>query len=433
MSILEDETVQFCSELIQIDTTSPYEGEGPGEREAVEYIQRRLNEVGIEYDVFESAPARTSLIARIPGRRRGALMLHCHLDVVPIGPEEWTFPPLGGAIADGCIWGRGALDMKNMAAAILACARHLMRTGTVPERDLVLAFFADEENGTTWGSKWMVENHSRLFTDVIAGLGEVGGFGLESNDGTPVYFLECARKGVAWLELTATDRSGHGSITRSESAISKIAGAVDRIGAYQWPVDSSGHNQGLVDAVIDYYGVDLSEPSANQRESALSGIDDFLRSAIRNVANVTVLRAGSSPNVVPGSASAIVDGRFLPDQQEIFLETIANLAGPNIAIRYLDLTEPDVANPQSAVVEEIRQALDETMPGSKLVTYVSSAGTDNASLTPLGIDGYGFVPQLLPPGFPFAGLFHSVDERIPITSLTSIARTLYALLKLSNK
>lgn len=429
MSLLEDEAVQICADLIRIDTSAPYGGGGPGEHAAALYIQGRLAEVGIEAELFEAESGRTNVIARIRGSRRDALMLHSHLDVVTVTPEEWSIPPFAGEIHDEYLWGRGAIDMKNMVAAIIACARELARTGTVPARDLVLAFFADEENGTELGSKWMVAQHPDQFANVTTAVGEVGGFGITAADGNRVYFLETARKGVAWAELTTSHTEGHGSITRTDSAIARLSAAINRITSHWWPIEEGAQAASLIADVRECFGVDLTAAEADTAR-ALAGVDELLRSSVRDVANVTVLRAGDSPNVVPGTASAIVDGRFLPGHKDDFLATLQELAGPDVEVRLLDLTPADVAPVDGPLVADIRRALQIADPGSRLLTYTSSAGTDSVSFAPLGIHGYGFVPQPLPAGYPYARLFHGVDERVPLSALHGAARTLMTLLTL---
>jgi acetylornithine deacetylase/succinyl-diaminopimelate desuccinylase-like protein len=176
----QDEVVDICRDLIRIDTSNPGDHSGPGERQAAEYVAAKLSEAGLEPTVLESHPKRTSVVARIEGqdRTRPALLVHGHLDVVPANAEDWQYDPFSGEIADDCVWGRGAIDMKDMDAMMLAVVRQRLREQRKPARDIVLTFTADEEAGGTWGARFLVDKHPELFEGVTEAVGEVGGFSL---------------------------------------------------------------------------------------------------------------------------------------------------------------------------------------------------------------------------------------------------------------
>ncbi len=237
----EDEVVRICQELIRIDTSNYGDGSGPGEAAAAEYVVGLLREVGLEPQTFESDPGRVSVAVRLPGadRDRGALCVHGHLDVVPANAADWSVDPFAGEERDGCVWGRGAVDMKDMDAMMLAAVRHLARTGTVPPRDLVVVFFADEEAGGTKGSHFMVAEHPEVFDGVTEAISEVGGYSVTvtDRDGQEkrTYLLQTAEKGIVWLRLTAHGRAGHGSVPNDENAIVRLAEAISRIAAHKWP------------------------------------------------------------------------------------------------------------------------------------------------------------------------------------------------------
>ena len=237
----QDEVVQICQDLIRIDTSNFGDGSGPGEAEAAAYVVQSLREVGLEPQTFESDPGRVSVVVRIPGadRERGALCIHGHLDVVPANAADWSVDPFSGELRDGCVWGRGAVDMKDMDAMILACVRDLARTGTVPPRDLVIVFFADEEAGGRKGSHFLVEQHPEVFDVVTEAISEVGGYSVtvtdRHGDERRTYLLQTAEKGICWLRLTAHGRAGHGSVPNDENAIVRLAEAISRIAAHTWP------------------------------------------------------------------------------------------------------------------------------------------------------------------------------------------------------
>ena len=177
------------------------------------------------------------MVARIDGAdaTRPALLIHGHLDVVPAHAPDWQHPPFSGELADGCLWGRGAIDMKDMDAMMLAVVRQRQREQRPPARDIVLAFTADEEAGGTWGARWLVENHADLFEGVTEAVGEVGGFSLTLGR-RRLYLLQVAEKGIAWMRLTARGTAGHGSMINRDNAVTELAEAIGRLGRHEWPV-----------------------------------------------------------------------------------------------------------------------------------------------------------------------------------------------------
>lgn len=227
----QDEVVELCAELIRFDTSNPTSNE----RASADWVVGLLAEVGIESELVESAPGRASVIARIAGAdpERGALLVHGHLDVVPADASEWQVPPFSGEIRDGYLWGRGAIDMKDTVAVMLATARHFARTGTRPSRDLVLAFLADEEAGGKFGAHWLVEHRPELFAGVTEAIGEGGGFSFAIDDTRRLYPIENAQRGMAWMELTATGRASTTARppttrTRSPTSRSRSPGSAAR-------------------------------------------------------------------------------------------------------------------------------------------------------------------------------------------------------------
>ena len=233
---LENETIVFCQEMIQIPSVN--HGEGRGDEKAIaEYVAGKLAEVGIEYELIETAPNRINVVAKILGSdtTRPGLVLHGHLDVVPANAADWSVDPFSGVIKDGFIWGRGAVDMKDMDAMILATVRMWQRIGYKPPRNILLAFFADEEASGTYGSRWLVKNRPELFAGFSEAVSEVGGFSVTISGGHRLYLVEAAQKGIAWIKLTAKGTAGHGSFINANNAVTKLSDAVSRIGNYEWP------------------------------------------------------------------------------------------------------------------------------------------------------------------------------------------------------
>ena len=241
-----DEVVELVSRLIRFDTSNTGEpATTAGEEECARWVVEQLEEVGYETEYLESgAPGRANVVARLAGAdpSRGALLIHGHLDVVPAVAADWSVHPFSGAVSDGYVWGRGAIDMKNMIGMMLAVARHFKRAGIVPPRDLVFAFVADEEAGGKYGCGWLVENRPDLFAGVTEGIGEVGGFSLTvpRSDGGErrLYLIETAEKGMQWMRLTARGRAGHGSFVHDvkDNAVTTLAAAVARLGNHEFPL-----------------------------------------------------------------------------------------------------------------------------------------------------------------------------------------------------
>ncbi|XVX21959.1 M20/M25/M40 family metallo-hydrolase [Actinomycetota bacterium] len=430
-----DEVVQLTQELIRIDSSNYGDGSGPGELAAADYVVERLREVGLEPEVYESDPGRASVVVRIPGedRERGALCIHGHLDVVPAEASDWSVDPFSGELRDGCVWGRGAVDMKGMDAMILANVRHLVRSGQRPPRDLVIAFFADEEAGGVKGAGHLVREHPELFDGVSEAISEVGGYSITvparaSGEDQRVYLLQTAEKGILWLRLTATGRAGHGSVPNDDNAVAHLADAISRIAAHKWPREYIASVRELLDGLSATTGIAYNDEDPEQLLDLLGGAEGFVRATLQDTANVTMAEAGYKHNVIPQTASGRIDCRFLPGHGEELLQTIRDLAGDRVDVT-IDheaiALETDFAGP---LVDAMRAAIEAEDPGAKVLPYCLSGGTDNKSLKALGITGYGFAPLRLPPDLDFGGMFHGVDERVPTESLEFGARVLQRLI-----
>lgn len=426
----EDEVVRICQELIRIDTSNFGDNAGPGERKAAEYTAALMDEVGLNAELIESAPGRASVVARMAGSdpTQAALVVHGHLDVVPAQKEDWSVDPFSGEERDGLIWGRGAVDMKDMDAMILSVLRSMQRDGIKPKRDLIFAFFADEEAGGRYGASWLVDNRPELFDGASEAISEVGGFSAMIG-GQRTYLLQTAEKGISWLRLAAHGRAGHGSQINTDNAVTQLAKAVARIGEYRWPIQLTPTTRRFLDGVTELTGVefDAENPDALLRE--LGTVARFVGATLQNTSNPTVLKGGYKHNVIPGSAEALIDVRTLPGQEEEVLATIKSLAGESVEVSYehkdVSLEVPFAGN----LVDRMVDSLLAEDPGAKVLPYTLSGGTDNKSLSRLGITGYGFAPLRLPEELDFTGMFHGVDERVPTDSLRFGARVLDRLLR----
>jgi acetylornithine deacetylase/succinyl-diaminopimelate desuccinylase-like protein len=422
----EDDVVELCRDLIRFASVNDGTGRGKGERAAAEYVAGKLAEVGLEPEIFESAPGRSSVVARMEGEdsSRPALLIHGHLDVVPAEPKEWTYDPFAAEVADGCIWGRGAVDMLDMDAMVLSVVRDRMRTGRKPPRDVVLAFVADEEAGGVYGAQWLVQNKPDLFADCSEGISEVGGFSLTVSDDVRLYLIETAQKGMAWMRLTATGTPGHGSMLSEDNAVTKLCEAVARLGRHKFPIHVTKTVRAFLDEMSDAFGIELDPDDMEATVAKLGPLARIVGATLRNTANPTMLDAGYKHNVIPGTAHAMVDGRFLPGFEDAWERELDEVLGSDITREYVHYDIALETEFEGALVDAMSNALRAEDPGARAVPYTLSGGTDAKSFSRLGIRGFGFAPLRLPADLDFSGMFHGVDERVPLESLKFGSRVL---------
>ncbi|MEA5116645.1 MAG: M20/M25/M40 family metallo-hydrolase, partial [Propionicimonas sp.] len=414
------DVVELCRDLIRIDTSNYGAGNAKGEREAAELVAAQLAEVGIQAQLFESENRRTSLVAHWEpdGCDTGLppLLIHGHTDVVPAVAADWQVDPFAAEVIDGYLWGRGAVDMKDFDAIVLSVVRDRVRTGRPPRRPIRLVFTADEEAGGPLGSGWLAEHHPDLLADCPEAIGEVGGFSLTVND-RRLYLVQVAEKGLAWLNLIADGQAGHGSFRNDDNAITALARAVTNIGSYQWPVRIHPALRQFLDAVEDALGVPGNADNAEETLARLGSISRMVGATLSSTANPTMLGGGYKLNVIPGQATAGIDGRFLPGYEDEFYQTISRLIGDRVHYQkaVADIAvETEFSGDLVTAMQDVLAAED---PGSVAVPFVMSAGTDAKAWSRLGIRCFGFAPLQLPPELDFIALFHGVDERVPIASL----------------
>lgn len=416
---LEQDAITLCQEMIRIPSVNFGDGKG-NEREIADYVVAKLLEVGISSQIYESAPGRCNVVAKIEGSDTGrpGLVVHGHLDVVPANAPDWSVDPFCGEIRDGMIWGRGALDMKNMDAMMLAVFRQWARSGKKPPRNIVLVFFADEEAGSIFGSRWMVKEHPEVFASCSEAISEVGGFSVTVGNGSRLYLVEAAQKGIHWMKLTAHGRAGHGSMVNNENALTALSAAVAKIGTYVWPQRYTKTVKMFFTELAKTTGKPYDEQDLRPLLSELGSTARMIGATLANSANPTMLQAGYKANVIPQSASAVIDGRFLPGFENELSQTIREIVGPDIDIEMMTRDIALEVDFEGDLVEAMCNALLLGDPEGIPVPYLMSGGTDNKALSELGIVGYGFSPLRLPPELDFMSLFHGVDERVPVDGLT---------------
>ena len=423
----EAEVVDLVSTLIRFDTSNTGEPETTkGEAECARWVAERLEEVGYTTEYVEAgAPGRGNLFVRLKGANpdRGALLLHGHLDVVPAEASDWSVHPFSGAIEDGYVWGRGAVDMKDMCGMLIAVARHFKRAGVVPPRDLVFAFVSDEEAGGKYGCEWLVDNRPDLFDGVTEAVGEVGGFSLTvpRRDGGErrLYLIETAEKGVYWMRLTARGRPGHGSMTHEHNAVTSIAEAAARLGRHQFPLVVTDTVVQFLKAITEETGLTFDTESSDLEGTIdkLGPMARMLKAILHDTANPTMLKAGYKANVIPATAEAVVDCRVLPGRLAAFEAEVDDLIGPDVTREWITKLPSYETSVDGDLVDVMNASLLAVDPNARTVPYMLSGGTDAKAFSRLGIRCFGFTPLRLPPDLDFAALFHGIDERVPVDAL----------------
>ncbi|MEV0636606.1 M20/M25/M40 family metallo-hydrolase [Streptomyces sp. NPDC050619] len=425
-----DEVVTYTSDLIRIDTTNRGGGDCQ-ERPAAEYAAARLAEAGLEPTLLERTRGRTNVVARIEGTdpSAAALLVHGHLDVVPAEARDWSVHPFSGEIRDGVVWGRGAVDMKNMDAMILAVVRAWARQGLRPRRDIVIAFTADEEASAEDGSGFLADEHAGLFEGCTEGIGESGAFTFHDGGGRQIYPIAAGERGTAWLKLTARGRAGHGSKVNRENAVTRLAAAITRIGEHEWPLRLTPTVRAALTELAALYGIETDLSDVDALLDKLGSAAALVEATVRNSANPTMLDAGYKINVIPGEAAAYVDGRCLSGAEDEFVATLDELTGPDVEWEFQHREVALQAPVDSVTYARMRAAVEEFAPEGHVVPYCMSGGTDAKQFSRLGITGYGFAPLKLPQSFDYQALFHGVDERVPVEALHFGVRVLDRFLR----
>ncbi|MFJ9157649.1 M20/M25/M40 family metallo-hydrolase [Streptomyces griseoviridis] len=425
-----DEVVRFTSDLIRLDTTNRGGGDCR-ERPAAEYAAEQLAGAGLEPVLLERTEGRTNVVARVEGSdpSADALLVHGHLDVVPAEAADWSVHPFSGEVRDGVVWGRGAVDMKNMDAMILAVVRSWARAGVRPRRDVVIAFTADEEASAEDGSGFLADRHRDLFEGCTEGVSESGAFTFHDGSGRRIYPIAAGERGTGWLKLTARGRAGHGSKVNRENAVTRLAAAITRIGAHEWPLRLTPTVSAALTELAALYGVDPDLAHADLLLEKLGPAAKLVESTVRNSANPTMLEAGYKVNVIPGEAVAYVDGRFLPGGEDEFRTTLDRLTGPDVDWEFAHREVALQAPLDTPTYARMRAAIEEFAPEGHVVPYCMSGGTDAKQFSRLGVTGYGFTPLRLPEGYDYQAMFHGVDERVPVDALHFGVRVLDRFLR----
>ncbi|MGI8627796.1 MAG: M20/M25/M40 family metallo-hydrolase, partial [Geodermatophilaceae bacterium] len=313
----------------------------------------------------------------------------------------------------------------------LAVARQWHREGYVPPRDIVLAFVADEEAGGKLGARWLVDHHPDLFEGCTEAISEVGGFSLAVRDDLRLYLIQTAEKGIGWMKLRATGRPGHGSMVHEDNAVTRLCEAVTRLGTHEFPITMTKTVREFLDAISEAYGIEFDLDNLDATLAKLGGLANIIGATLRNTANPTMLDAGYKANVIPSSASAVVDGRFLPGQEEEYERQLDEILGTDISREWIVKDQALETSFDGPLIDQMVAALRAEDPHARPIPYTMSGGTDAKSFERLGMRCFGFSPLQLPPDLDFAALFHGIDERVPIDGLTFGVRVLDRFLRAS--
>ncbi len=429
----EGEAVGLLTDLIQIDTSNWGESnETVGEIEAADYCAERLREAGWSPEVFTTTSARRAgVYLRVAGidPAAPALLLHGHLDVVPAIASAWSRPPFAGEVDSGFVWGRGAVDMKDMDAMILAVVRGWGFTGIRPRRDVVILFLPDEEAGGRHGAHWLAANRPEMFQGVTEAVGEVGGFSVTVRADLRLYPIQTAEKGIRWIRLQATGRAGHGSMLHDDNAITELCEAVTRVARHNWPLRITATVEVFLSELADAYGIELDPRDPAELLRRLGTFGALVGATMRNTANPTMLEAGYKHNVIPTEAFGNIDGRVVPGFEDEFAATIKDLVGAGISVT-TEVEDIALEAPfDTATVDLMAEVLRAEDPIAKTVPYMISGGTDAKAFSRFGINCYGFSPLQMPADLDYWRLFHGVDERVPVAGLQFGVRVLDRFLR----
>ena len=417
------DVVELLRDLLRFDTTNPPGNEGA----CIAYVQRLLDDAGVESRIVAKDDARPNLIARIKGSGDAPpLLLYGHVDVVQTAGQDWTHPPFAAELVDGVVWGRGALDMKGGVAMLVDAFLRAARGELKPRGDLILAVLSDEENGGDFGAKYLVEEHADLFDGVRHSLGEFGGATVHLG-GKRFYPIQVAEKQICWLRGRVRGPGGHGAIGVRGSALAKLGKILQTLDKRGLPVHVTPVARGVARGHGGRAAAAAGAPACGRcsiprlAEPTLRVVHleqlRLIERALRNTVSVTIVHAGSKINVIPAEVELELDGRALPGfGPDDLIREVHDLVGPELELELVRY-DPTPAEPDMTWFEGLAAILRELDPGAIPVPMLQVGVTDGRFFSRLGIQTYGFLPLSLPPDFEFIKLIHAADERVPAAAL----------------
>jgi acetylornithine deacetylase/succinyl-diaminopimelate desuccinylase-like protein len=432
-SPIYERPVEILQNLIRFDTTNP-----PGnEADCIAYINGLLNDAGIPTTILARDPDRPNLVARLTGRGDAPpLLLYGHVDVVTTEGQEWTHPPFSGDSADGCVWGRGALDMKGGVAMMLAAVTRAHAEKADLPGDVVLAIVSDEETLGDYGASYLVEEHPALFEGVRYALGEFGGFSLVML-GRTFYPIMVAEKQVCWMRAALRGPAGHGSIVSRGGAMAKLGDLLQKLDRHRLPVHITPAARMMFEAVgralpfpAGMLIRQLLNPALTDRILGMMGDQGRLfEGLLHNTVNATVVRGGNKVNVIPGEITLELDGRLLPGfTPDDLIRELRQIVGGDAVFEVVD-SQPHPGDLDMGLFDTLAGVLKEADPGGVPMPMLMSGATDGRCFAQLGIQTYGFLPMILPPDFNFISTIHAADERIPVEAVAFGANAIFEVLR----
>ena len=423
---------ELLQRLIQFDTTNP-----PGNEAAcIAYLANLLTDAGLPTRLLARDPTRPNLIAHLAGRGAAPPLLYGHVDVVTTASQSWQYPPFAGSIADGYVWGRGALDMKGGIAMLLAALLRAQAEGLAPAGDVLLCLLSDEEAGGTYGAQYLVDAHPHLFTGIRYAIGEFGGFSLQLGR-QRVYPIMVAEKQVCWMRATVRGPGGHGSLPMHGGTMVRLAHLLQQLDRHRLPVHVTPVVRQFVDTTAAALPVparllwrQLLNPRLTDRVLTVLGArGTAFDPVLHNTVNATSVHGGAAINVIPSEIVVGLDGRLLPGcTPEDLQRELQPLVGPAVALE-VTRYDPNPATPDMGLFELLGQVLREADPTGLPAPMLLPGITDGRFFARLGIQTYGFLPMPLPVEMNFSALLHASDERIPIAALDFGARAIYQVLQ----
>lgn len=418
--------VELLRQLIRFDTSNP-----PGnERPCIQYIDGLLRDAGIETQILSRDPNRPNLVARLKGKSLSdgglpPLLLYGHVDVVPALEEGWTHPPFEGHIADGFVWGRGALDMKGAVAMMVSAFLKAKAEQAELTGDVILCVLSDEEAGGDYGARFLVEQHAHLFEGVRYALGEFGGFSLHVG-GRKFYPIQVAEKQKCVMKAILKGPAGHGAFYLRDGAMGKMGDMLKRLSDNLLPV----HITPVVEQMFNAMSKALGLTSGTILKQLLKpGRTDLVLKRIlgdrgvafvplfRNMVNATVVRAGQKINVIPDRVEVDMDVRILPGYtpQDV-IDELRAVIGDEAELEVVTF-DPTPDEPDMGMYGLLASLLEEADPMGVAVPLMISGNTDGRLFSRLGIQTYGFVPMQLPKDINFNQAIHAQDERVPANTI----------------
>ncbi len=434
-ALVHERPAELLQQLIRFNTTNP-----PGnEAECIGYIDGLLKGAGIQTSILAKNPDRPNLIARLAGRGDAPpLLLYAHVDVVSTQNQAWQYPPFEAKIVNGVLWGRGALDDKGGTTMSLCAFLRARAEGLIPPGDVILAMLCDEEHGSDFGAKYLVDEHAGQFAGVRYAIGEVGGFTFHLNQ-QKFYPIMVAEKRVCILSATVRGPAAHAAAyVVHGGAAAKMGTLLTRLDRARLPVHLTPAARQMVETMAKSMPFpnslvfrQLLNPALADGVLALLGQrGEPLYPLVHNTVNVTGIQSGEQPGGTPAQATASLLAMLLPgyDPNDMLAE-LRQIAGDEVA---LEVTYPGEAIPEQpdlGLFNTLADILREADPQGVPLPLLLTTPTDARLFDKIGIQTYGFQPLCLPPDIDMARLAHAPDERVPVDALDFGANAIYKLLQ----